>query len=381
MQDIDIRVYTDFDNARADWEQVEERGVGVAYQKYTWCKTWFDAKGKALGYSPAIAIAYRSRQPVFVLPFQRQRTASVAKLSFMAAANSNQNTGLWSPAFVREVGSAAMTGLLLEICEKAQSDLMQLSNVARECGGYQVPLLTGTEQASPSPLFQGDVTAAFSDFLKAAKSTSTRSTLRRKRRHLVDSGSYRIVRATQGPEFDRIFQRFLQHRMARAREAGVPNAFADTHTQAFLHNLMKTQHGTSSGPKASVWALDAGGETRAVFYCLEEEQIWTAYANSFANDELAIYSPGVVLLMEVLEAACSNPEISVFDFGLGDEAYKHGWTQPVVLYDRLLAATPKGQIAKRVLGARQRLKAGIRSSEQAWRAVRTLRRFTARFKR
>jgi len=380
MPKIDLQLYTSFESARADWERVEATGVGAAYQKYKWCKTWYDAKGKALGYMPAIAIGYQSGQPVFVLPFQRRGTASLAKLSFMAAANSNQNTGLWCRHSARTLAGAVMTDLLLEVCEKTQSDLLELSNVALDCEGHSVPLLDGTEQTSPSPLFRGDVTAPYSDFLTAAKSKSTRSKLRRKRGHLSGSGSYRVVKAPHGPDFDRILQCFLQQREARARGAGIPNAFADTHTQVFLQNLAKTELAAPSGPTLSAWALDAGGETRAVFLCLEEDHTWTAYANSFANDEMAIHSPAIILLMEILEAACSNPAVNVFDFGLGDEAYKHGWTHPVVLYDRLLAATPKGQIAKAVFSGSQRLKAGIRSSEHAWRAVRTLRRFTARLK-
>jgi len=380
MQTIDLYIHTSFDEARADWKQVGTNGTGAAYQKYRWCKTWFDAKGKALGYTPAIAIGYQSGQPVFVLPFQRSNSASVARLSFMGEANSNQNTGLWIPGFARTATNAAMTDVLMEICRTTRSDILELKSVAPDCGGHTVPLLIGPEPASPSPLFRGEVTATFSDFLKTAKSSSTRAKLRRKQKHLAAAGSYRVFKASQGGGVDRILACFFEHRAARAREAGVPNAFADENTQAFLKNLMNPKHDTSAEPDLHVWALEAGGDIRAVFLCLEEEHTWTAYANSFANDELALHSPAIILLMEILEAACSDPAVRVFDFGLGDEAYKHGWTGPVQLYDRLIAATAKGHAAKAVIGGRQRLKAGIRGSDKAWRAVRSIRRLTARLK-
>ncbi|GGB54909.1 hypothetical protein GCM10011316_28750 [Roseibium aquae] len=378
MPNIHLDIHPNFNTAQADWERVQAAGAGAPYQSYKWVRTWFEANGPA-GAQPVIAIGKNGGTPAFVLPFQFEGVGPVKRLTFLGALNSNQNTGLWNWSACDGIDSAVMTVLLREICRRTNADILHLSNVPATIQSRTAPLLTGKEPPSPSPLFQGPVNLHYPEFLKHTRSRSTVAKLRKKHRRLTEAGPFRIIRAKGGTDFDRVLEAFFAQRTARAVDAGVPNAFGEPDIQNFIRNLADHRSVWPGGPSLCLWGLEVGGIIRATFICLEQDTTWAAYANSFANDELAVHSPAIILLMAILEAACDDPAIEVFDFGLGDEPYKHGWTAPVQLYDRLLPVSAKGRALAGLLSAKQTLKSRIRGSARAWAAVRAIRRFAARW--
>ncbi len=88
-------------------------------------------------------------------------------------------------------------------------------------------------------------------------------------------------------------------------------------------------------------------------------------------------SPGLVLIREIIEQICADPEVSVLDLGLGEERYKTGWTSPEELCDSRIAVSAKGKIYAGAQVAKTRLKATIRNSDRLWSLVRKIRTMRA----
>nr|WP_246476259.1 GNAT family N-acetyltransferase [Roseibium litorale] len=237
------------------------------------------------------------------------------------------------------------------------------------------PLLGGHHLPSPSPVFKGDLNAPFEELLRKGLGKDGRKKLLRKKRALEEAGGYRIVTASSPEEIERGLQAFLQQRDIRCRETGIPNAFCEAPDQDFLRRLLES--GTGTDTQLRVFWLETAGAIRATYICAWRQGCLTGYANSIAQDEMMAHSPGVVLLMDIVEMACSDPEITAIDLGLGDERYKHAWSSPEPLFDVLEALSLKGRGLLMATEAKQALKARIRASKTLWPLVRRLRKWKA----
>ncbi|MEZ5839897.1 MAG: GNAT family N-acetyltransferase [Hyphomicrobiales bacterium] len=91
--------------------------------------------------------------------------------------------------------------------------------------------------------------------------------------------------------------------------------------------------------------------------------------NSFANNEIAKFSPGESALMKLMADACERGCDS-FDLGVGEAYYKDLWcdtTEP--LFDCFVPITPAGHVYAQIKGLRQRVKRSIKQNPVAWGLV------------
>lgn len=310
-----------------------------------------------------------------LLPFQLSRRLGARELSFLGADKGNQNTGIWDHQFYREVSGETAQKLLSEIAALTGADLITLQNIPHIWHGREHPLLLQSATPSPSMIHVGELTDDFDAFFKATQSKATRKKLQRKKRALEDAGGYKVQLASDQRETTAIVETFLQQRARRESLTGIPNAFSDEASQAFLKSLALHDHPEL---EFQAWALHVAGQTRATYLCLRQGDTLYGYANSLAHDEFFPQSPGVILLMEIIRRACADPGIRYIDLGLGDERYKHGWTEAVPLSDCHLAYSAKGSAVAALDRAKTRLKTRLRNSPALWSAIRRLRRLVAR---
>ncbi|WP_168206447.1 GNAT family N-acetyltransferase [Labrenzia sp. PHM005] len=375
---IDLQLVTGFDQAAEDWQQLYETGYATPYQSRTWCQAYLETLGRENDNQPLIAVARQAGQPVLLLPLLLKKKAGFCFLSFLGAGIGNQNTGLWDRAFYDTVQSGTIQDLLDRICRAAKADCLALQNVPVSWHGQKHPLCLDNAQPSPSPVFRGNVDSDFQTLFADTHSKSARKNLTRKRRHLQDAGDYEFGRCSQKEEIEAGLVAFLSQREARARITGIPNAFSDKTAQAFLrHAVGLERHVAGTNPPLQIWTLKVSGKIRATYLCGRHQDTLYAYSNSVAHDELLKNSPGLVLIREIIEEICADPDTTVLDLGVGEEKYKTGWTSPEALCDGLLPITVKGQIFSKALSAKTRLKSAIRNSDRLWPLVKKLRQWRA----
>ncbi|MEE4012551.1 GNAT family N-acetyltransferase [Roseibium sp. FZY0029] len=351
------------------------------YQSPSWLCCWFETIGRSLNCTPVIVVARRQGEPVVILPLQLETSAGTSTLTFLGHQNGNQNTGLWNADFYGKVTPAEMKDMLSTVCRQTGADLVKLQNVPDNWHGRSHPLVLEGATPSPSPVFACALPADFGKLFNTTHSKSARKNLLRKERHLRDAGNYRVAKAVDLAERQRGLDAFFEQRAVRARVAGIPNVFSQAPARAFLSSALGLQatfdRQANAPAPLDLWYLETGGHIRATYLCAEHGKTLYAYSNSVAHDDMLANSPGLVLIKEIIERACVNPRFDTLDLGLGEERYKTGWAEPVLLKDSLLAMSWKGTLRLRVEAARLQTKTRLRNSATLWPLIRRLRKWKA----
>jgi CelD/BcsL family acetyltransferase involved in cellulose biosynthesis len=382
--DLELSISSRLSEARADWQQLMSVPHSNPYQSPSWLCCWFETIGRSLNCTPVIVVARRQAEPVVVLPLQLEKTAGTYTLTFLGHQNGNQNTGLWNADFYSQTTPSEMQDLLTAVCRQTGADLLKLQNVPEIWRGRDHPLVLKGATQSPSPIFARILPGDFGQLFNATHSKSARKNLLRKERHLRDADDYRVAKAVDRADRQRGLDVFFEQRAVRAKAAGIPNVFSQAPARAFLSGalgLHPTAHTQADAPPPlDLWYLETGGHIRATYLCAEHGKTLYAYSNSVAHDDMLPNSPGLVLIKEIIERACIDPNLETLDLGLGEERYKTCWAEPVPLRDSLLAMTWKGALRLRLETARLQAKTRLRNSETLWPLIRRLRKWKAGFR-
>ena len=372
--DLQVLISNDIRAVTADWKQLESTGFCNPYQSPGWLAAWSETIGNELGITPAIVTVRLAEKPVLVLPLGLRSSAGTRTLSFLGHQNGNQNTAIWDPDFYKQVTKAQISELLTHVCEEMHADLLLLHNVPEDWNGREHPFVLDGATPSPSPIFARPLSDDFDALFRETHSKSSRKNLLRKQRHLQSVDGYRVTRAETETDLRNGYEAFLEQREKRAQEAGIPNVFSDSPAREFLERLLGLKNG-GDARVLDLWFLEADGKIRATYLCANGGGTIHAYSNSVAHDALLPNSPGLVLIKEIIEHACSDPQTMELDLGLGEERYKTSWAEPVPLWDSRLAVSLKGNIKKTLEALRLQAKSAVRNSDVLWPLVRQMRRW------
>lgn len=375
LQDLRIALSGDIQMSASDWQQLMADGFGNPYQSPGWLEAWSKTIGEDLGVAPVIATILLEEKPVLVLPLGLQNSAGTRTLSFLGHQNGNQNTAIWDQNFYQSVTEGQISELLTTVCRDAEADLLLLQNVPETWNGRNHPLVLDGSTPSPSPIFTRHLAGDFDSLFRETHSKSSRKNLLRKQRHLQSVNGYRVIRAETETDLRNGFQAFLEQRSKRAQEAGIPNVFANAPARQFLETLLGLTGAGSARRELDLWFLEADGKIRSTYLCAQGEGTIHAYCNSVAHDALLPNSPGLVLIKEIIEHACSDPRTKELDLGLGEERYKTSWAEPVPLRDSRVAVSLKGNFKKNLEALRLQAKSAVRNSDVLWPLVRQMRRW------
>jgi CelD/BcsL family acetyltransferase involved in cellulose biosynthesis len=375
---FDVTIYRDLEKAAPAWLALEEQADGLPYQRFGWIEAWHTAIGRDRKIEPVLVIARRSNAFAFALPLGLEHKRGCRALTFLGQEITNQNTGLWSPDCYSTISADTLTAILEEVCHLAGADLLHLANIPQTWGNRPSPLLLNERTDSPSPFFVGRLTNDFDSLFHSSFSKRSAKTLIRKQRRLEAAGNFRVFKAEAEEDIRRGLEAFFTQRAKREADAGIPSGFSSPEKRRFLERLagLRPDDGPlTADTQITVWVLEAGDAIRATYLTLHQDSRLIGYSTSISHDDLVSQSPGVVLLKNIIAAACVDPKVDILDLGLGDEAYKHPWSEPQPLSDSFLAVTARGWMNLQANKARQFAKAKIRNSRTLWQLVRRLRQF------
>jgi len=371
---LQITVFRQPSEAEADWRHFQEEGFLNPYQSYDWVSAWYDTLGKAQGIEALIAVVRKEGKAVALLPMGLESSAGIRTLAFLGHQNGNQNTGCWDADFYARASSEEMRDLLVRLSREASADLLVLHNVPETWYGRPHPFVLKGAVTSPSPVFMRALPSDFATLFAQTHSKSSRKKLLRKQRLLREAGDYRAAKAQTRQEISDGLAAFLEQRAKRAAKAGIPNAFSTPVARDFLSRLLASD---AEDRLVDVWFLETGGAIRSTYLCIEYAGTIYSYSNSISHDDMEANSPGRILFMEIMNHACADKNLTMLDFGLGEEPYKTSWADPVPLKDSLLAVTWKGSLQKDLARLRTRVKSAVRNSTFLWPLVRRLRKWKA----
>lgn len=389
---LTVEILPDLEAYRAVYEQIcpsdnyRVASLDFVYQSVPWIKGWQETLGQSQDVKPLLLAVYAGDKPVVLLPLGCQKRGSSRIAQFLSQSNSNQNTGVWDRAFLKAQDPAALQGqlasLLRPTLREAGVDLLHLGYVPKVFDGLPLPLPFSATLTSMNPVFRGTMREDFDALFTSAFGKSSRKTTLRKEKALIAEGGFRVYQCETPEEIERGMTCFLEQRQARHELTGIPNAFGTEAGAAFLKKLTGQSSigvtGAKASPLMSIWCLEVAGKIRATYLCLNHGRCLIGYTNSIAHDELTPKSPGVILLKQMLGQLCGKKLYDTLDLGLGDERYKHGWTEPQPLRELFLPVTAKGQVSLSFSLVIAGMKAQIRGNARLWSLVRKFRSFRAK---
>jgi CelD/BcsL family acetyltransferase involved in cellulose biosynthesis len=251
-------------------------------------------------------------------------------------------------------------------------DVFWLEKQPETIGAAQNPFIVeGCEpqrKDAHAALLGNDVAA----YIEHHTSPRGRSRLRRSEKKLRAMGRLSFVIAAEGPQREHVTQTMIRQKSRRYIETGGPDLFADGKYREFYAALSRAAPMDSLAVHVSALFLD--DRIIATHWGLCDGARFYYIMPTFERGDVERYSPGTLLLLELI-TWCHRRGIRIFDFTIGDDAYKEAWCDRVLrLYRYVHPVTACGA----AVAAGDRVERFVRGHKSLRALVGTLRRTVRR---
>jgi CelD/BcsL family acetyltransferase involved in cellulose biosynthesis len=369
-----VEVLTQFGKAETLWREMVQQGALCSrYQHYSWVSHWWQHVGSIAGTSPhVIVLRDETGKPALLLPLVRKKVGPIHAGFFMGGKHTNFNLPVWRPDLLKE--PAAGLDKLLEGLRRngPRIDVLVLLNQPAVWQDAANPLLHWPHMEAPSRAYSGDLMDDFEQLLKERMGSGSRKKLRQKERQLAAIAPVSYMRACTPEEIDRVLEAFFRQKSERMGELGLSNAFDAPGVKEFAAAAARDIDPDTGEPLIELYAALAGDTIIATFGGISANGRLSGMFNSIAGADFRDYSPGELLLANVIRMACERG-LKKFDLGIGDAAYKQVYCKDAEpLYDSVIPVTAAGYIAAPLWRAGLALKSKVKRSDGLLRRVRAL---------
>jgi CelD/BcsL family acetyltransferase involved in cellulose biosynthesis len=362
-----LDVYAEFDDARADWDELLRVAAVSPYQSCRFLSVWFETLGRFDGAVPFIVVARDAEgRPQALLPLCLYRRGPLKVALFLGGRESNFNLPLLRPG--ARYDEAALRALLVEASRRApvSPDLFYLRNQPKRFEGVDNPLAFANARRSASDAYGVSLPERVED-LAERLSKDARKKLRKKEARLAEFGEIAYEHCATGNRAQEILTALIEQKAARFSDKGVDLAYDASRLEAFLKGLV-------DGGGLELHALSVGGRIVAAYAGVVRGARFSAMINSFDMDEeIARSSPGDLLLHALMRNLVGRG-MTAFDLGAGEARYKNAvCDETIELCDVIAPISAQGALAAPLFSAFLRLKRRVKQTPALSRAYYRLR--------
>lgn len=345
-----LRVHRDWRDIRGLWPSLSDLGHGVSGFPFQ-CREWVDAYIATMAPGETSSLFFPVVEtsdglPIAFFPLQIRRRMGLRLVEFIGARLADYSAPLMIAGYDEALISDAFWSQVKAL--GPSFDIVSFRHAPARVGNAANPLLTAASNPATIPGRAATLNGDWACFYARTHSKATRSKLRRKRQNLAEGGPVSFALARDTSEALEILDELF---LMKARSLCDSENTLSVPEYADFYRMM-----TRTAPAhVRVHALRVNGEIIAALWGLETDGRFTSLLASHAGGTWSRFSPGL-LAFEDLFQWCYAKGIGVFDFGLGEEAYKLRWCdQDLNLRNTLQAFTIAGHAATFVL----RHKAGL----------------------
>lgn len=317
------------------WPALSENAAGHAFQRRDHLEIWLETIGAGLHVRPVfISVTNRSGAPVMMLPLGVTKIHGVKVLGFLDGGVADYNAPVLFPA-AEKLEHSDVIQIWKTICRAAKPfDVARLEKMPEHAGRIANPLFNLSQyrwKYSGHALgLQGSGALTSQRELKES---------RRKRRRITALGGLSFGIAESEDEIASIYEIFVRQKSRRYRETLGHDGFDVPGQKAYYLAL------TERLPGAQLAYLRCGEEIIATAWSLIAGNRLYYLMAGYEDGKWRTHSPGWLLLEELVNWSLKNG-IEIFDFGIGDEAYKKKWQEhELVLMGASFPETPLGWLA------------------------------------
>lgn len=318
--------------------------LATPYQTFDLLNAWQSTVGEHDGATPFVVVAYDSHnRPVVLLPLAVSRESGAQVARFMGGKHPTFNMAIFQNAFAATATARDFDPIIEAIGHEAEGiDVLALTQQPKSWRGIANPFARRAEQ--PSANLVPSMTIQPNSKPEDRVSTSTRRRLRNKERKLQALPGYRYLVAESDTDIHRLLDAFFIIKPQRMALSKLPNVFDDDATKTFIRDacIAKLPNGRRA---IELHALECDEEMISIFACVADGQRFSTMFNTYTISENARYSPGLILLREMIDRYGELGYTS-YDFGVGSDEYKMTFCkedEPIV--DCFIPLTARGRLA------------------------------------
>jgi CelD/BcsL family acetyltransferase involved in cellulose biosynthesis len=361
---ITISVHANMAELEAEWRALDESSGNSLHQSFDWCAAWTKTHGSEL----LIVRGAAGREPLFLLPFEIERSRLLRAARLIGSEHSNLNTGLFG-AGIGNVPAAELTAALTGGIGRQLrrfADVIVFDRTPRIWRGAPHPLAVLAGIENPNASFQLPLLGTMERTLAQINAKRRRKKMRISERRLAEIGGYDYVIAREAQEAHALLETFFRQKAARFETLGLPDAFREAETRTFFHALIDAR-APEPGNLLELNAIRLRGEHAgrvvAVAGLSRKGDHVICQFGSIDEEIAADASPGELLFYRMIERLCAEG-VALFDFGIGDQPYKRSWcTVETPLRDIVLPLTFRGRLAAGGFRAIARAKRLVKANE------------------
>lgn len=351
------------------WRSLEALPRNSLNQGYDWCITWWHAHAL----SPIVIRGEVHGRTVMLLPLEVTTRYGLRTARLTGHRFNNINTGLFNADFpVLNGGEASFLARSITDCLRPYADTLSLDCLPSTWNGAKSPFSGLPSSPNPNPSFQLPLRSTMEETIAQLNAKTRRKRHRSQCRRLEAIGGFSHYCPDDTKEQHLLLDLFFQQKAERFSGSGLPDVFQSKEVRQFFHDLIDHSVGKPDYP-LRMHALRLHGENEGATVAIsgvsrKGGHILCQFGS--IDDKLCPdASPGELLFWLMIEEACQSGA-EVFDFGVGDQPYKHSWCpQTTVAQDILLPITQKGRLALPVLHKLARLRIAVKHNPQLYAAV------------
>ena len=356
-----------------EWRELEALPLNSLNQGYDWCSAWWAAHHL----SPAVLRGRAMGRTVMLLPLESVTRYGLRTLRLPGERFNNLNTGLFSADFPLLEGSD-LTRFVSDITRSLAplADILLLDCMSGQRKGAENPFSRLAASENPNPSFQLPLRPTMEETIAQLNAKTRRKRFRSQCRRLEALGGFEHYVPEGADEQHMLLDLFFRQKAERFEAFGLPDVFQPPEIRQFFHDLVDRPNisgdyvlkmhglrlkGAHEGHIIATSALSRkGGHVLCQFSSIDDKLCPDA-------------SPGELLFWLMIEQSCQEGA-SVFDFGVGDQPYKHSWcTETTVTKDIVLPLTSRGRLAMPVLRGLTRLRQAVKRNPKLYAAVQRIR--------
>lgn len=362
--DCRLALHTTLETAHERWLQTLAAGAGSVFQTWDWNAAWYEAIGRRQGVLPRIVeLRDPSGRTLVLWPLGLYRRQGLRVLDFLGDIVTDYRAPIITPGFPGSGHAESFDALWRRVVRLAgPADVVDLRRMPARLDAHANPMASLPEARHTENAYGMALPATIQE-LHARQSARRLADNRRSLRRLAEFGSVRMEPVQPEASRDAVIRTMAEQKSRRWRQTGSRDWFAEPGYLEFYRTLRFDET-----PEASVnVASMAIGDTWVATHwglVFRGRHYWIL--PTYAEGPWTRYSCGRQLLQAMVEWSIAQGH-EVFDFTVGDEAYKKDWVaEPDPLYSWQAGLSLRG----RLWLARQRLREWAR--RQAWlrRAVR-----------
>jgi CelD/BcsL family acetyltransferase involved in cellulose biosynthesis len=374
--EIRLVLHQDMAAAEHDWRRLEQSADCTPFQTFDWLSCWQHHVGSLTGVKPAIIVAWRGSDSLFVLPLAVEQGRLARRLTFLGQALCDYNAPLLARDFAARIGTdfAAVwqdISRLIQAVPALRYDTISFAKMPAAVGTQRNPMLFLDVQPNPSGAYETRLGTDWEPFYTSKRSSATRRRDRTKLKRLGELGEVKFVDPQLPDEIAATLDALIRQKTRSFARMGVPNMFARPGHAEFYRALITHR------PFVHLSRLDVGATWAAANLALLHGDCYYHVLASYDDGEVSRFGPGAAHLRELLRYAIGRG-CARFDFTIGDEPYKRDWCETEQqLYDHAAAVTLRGWPSFAITSGWRRAKRTIKQSALLWGVAVRLRTIVA----